>query len=73
MRNILEIEYNTNLLFNTIPDTELIKIIENSIKLLHFRPDILEKINEDQDRLARGDSRIRDILKTNTKRFPGLK
>jgi IS5 family transposase len=76
MINIYEIEYNTNLLFSTIPATELIKIIENSIKLLHFRPNILEKINEDQDRLGREKKRLRledkRYIENKNRTIPGL-
>lgn len=59
MNNIYKIEHNTNSLFNTIPDTGLIKIIENSYELLNFKPDILDKISEDQDRLARKKKKLR--------------
>lgn len=59
MNNILEIKYNTNSLFNAIPDTEFIKIIESAVELLHFRPSILKKINADQDRLAKAKKKLR--------------
>lgn len=56
---IYDLDYTTNQLFSTIPDTELIEIIENSIKLLHFQPDILQKIDEDQTEYALEKKKLR--------------
>ena len=59
INKIYDIDYTTNQLFNTIPDTELIEIIDNSIELLHFQPDILQRIDADQTRYALEKKKLR--------------
>lgn len=56
---IKEIKYNITDLFYAIPDTELIKIIEESVKLLHFSPEILDRIFKDQEKYAKEKKYIR--------------
>ena len=57
--NIYAIDYTTNILFKAIPNTELLEIIENSIELLYSFPEILQKINADQDRHAKEKKKLR--------------
>lgn len=56
---IFDIVHSVIPLFITIPATKLIEIFESAIELLHFRPEILEKINEDQDKLAKKKKKLR--------------
>ena len=56
---IFDIVHSVIPLFITIPATKLIKIFESAMELLHFRPGILEKINEDQDKLTKEKKKLR--------------
>lgn len=73
---IYDIDYTINDLFNTIPDTELIQIIEESINLLHLYPEILQKINDDQDRLAKQKKKLRledqQYYRSQNRNLPGF-
>ncbi len=56
---ILDMSYSASELIITIPITNLIEILKSATELLHFRPEILVKINADQDKLAREKKKLR--------------
>jgi len=56
---IFDIEHSVIPLFISVPATKLIEILESAVELLHFRPEILEKINDDQDKLAKEKKKLR--------------
>jgi hypothetical protein len=68
--------YNTFDFNLAIPNTDLIKIIEESMKVLHDCPEILDKIKNDQDILAKQkkELRIKDKIYYHNKNqnIPGL-
>ena len=56
---IFDIEHSVIPLFYSIPATKLLEIIESAMELLHFRPEILMRIHEDQIRLAKEKKKLR--------------
>ncbi|MBN2535593.1 MAG: hypothetical protein JXB88_22130 [Spirochaetales bacterium] len=46
MNKPYEIKYNTNLLFDAIPDTKLIKIIESSFEVLNLFEILFNAVNQ---------------------------
>lgn len=59
MTTIFQPSWTTNNIFLTAPLTPLKKIIENAIELLRFKPEILDRINEDQDAIAKKKKKLR--------------
>ena len=51
--------WTTNNIFIAVPLTALKKIIESAIELLRFKPEILDRINKDQDVLAKKKKKLR--------------
>ncbi len=51
--------WTTNNIFIAVPLTALKKIIESAIELLRFKPEILDRINKDQNVLAKKKKKLR--------------
>lgn len=56
---IFDLEHSVIPLFFSIPATKLLEILESAMELLRFRPEILERIHEDQIRLAKKKKKLR--------------
>ena len=77
MAVIFQPSWTTNNIFIAAPATPLKEMIESAVELLRFKPEILDRINEDQDVLAKKKKKLRledkRYYENKTRKLSGIK